>query len=80
MENYQSYLINDVRLWCSSLKKSICSFCHSYLDLSHDFHADICIHSHFTTAHTSVGCGKCLKGRLFDRKLDKLLPRTLKRR
>ena len=23
------------------------SFCHSYLDLSHDFHAQLCFHSHF---------------------------------
>ena len=33
------------------------SFCHSYLDLSHDFHAQLCFHSHFIfTAHTSLGC------------------------
>ena len=55
------------------------SFCHSYLDLSHDFHARICFHSHFSTAHTSLGRGKCLKGRLFDPMPDKLLPRTLYR-
>ena len=33
------------------------SFCHSYLDLSHDFHVQFCFHSHFIfTAHTSLGC------------------------
>ena len=66
-----------VRIWCSSPMKSLFSFCHSYLDLSHDFHAQICFHSHFFTAHTSLGCRKCLIGIQFDRKPDKLLPRTL---
>ena len=55
------------------------SFCHSYLDLSHNFHAQICFHSHFFTAHTSLGCRKCLIGMLFDRKPEKLLSRTLYR-
>ena len=53
-------------------------FCHSYLDLSHDYHAQLCVHSRFIfTAHTSLGCKKCLTSRLFDRKPDKLLSRTL---
>ena len=30
----------------------------------------------FFTAHTSLGCRKCLMGMLFDRKPDKLLSRT----
>ena len=50
-------------------------FCHSYPDLSHDFNAQLCFHSHFIfTGHT-----KCLIGRLFHRKPDKLLSRTLYR-
>ena len=55
------------------------SFCHSCLDLSHDFHAQICFHSHFFTAHTFLGSIKCLIGMLIDRKPDKLLSRTLYR-
>ena len=55
------------------------SFCHSYLDLCHDFLAHICFHSHFITAHTSLGCGKCLIRMLFNRKPDKSLSRTLYR-
>ena len=57
VENYQTYLIS-----CSTVivfeSYGICfSFCHSYLDLSHDFHAQLCFHSHFIfTAHTSLGC------------------------
>ena len=53
------------------------SFCHLYLDLSHDFLAHICFHSHFFTAHTSLGCKNCLIGTLFDGKPDKLLSLTL---
>ena len=33
----------------------------------------------FFTAHTSLGCRKCLIGMLFDHKPDTLLPRTLYR-
>ena len=60
IENYQTYLIS-----CSAVMVRIrvlwnpifFSFCHSYLDLSHDFHAQLCFHSHFVfTAHTSLGC------------------------
>ena len=37
--------------------ESFFSFCHSYLDLSHDSHAQLCFHSHFIfTAHISIGC------------------------
>ena len=33
------------------------SICHSYLDLSHDCHAQLCFHTHaIFTAHTSLGC------------------------
>ena len=58
MENYQTYLISCCWLWCSSpMECFFFSFCHSYLDLSHDFHAHLCFHSHFIfTAHTSLGC------------------------
>ena len=80
VENYQSYLV----AWCAvmvfeSYGIHFCSFCHSYLDLSHDFHAQICFHSQFFTAHTSLGCRKCLIGLLFDRKPEKFLSRTLYR-
>ena len=47
MENYKSIWLHNVRSWCSSPIKSIFLLCHSYLDLSHDFHAQICFHSHF---------------------------------
>ena len=50
-----------------------------YLDLSHDFNAQICFHKLFFTAHTYLGCRKCLIRMLFDRKPDKLLSRTLYR-
>ena len=54
-------------------------FCHSYLDLSHYFHAQLCFHSHFIfTAQTSLGCRMSL-GRLFDRKPVQLLSWTLYR-
>ena len=59
VENYQTYLIS-----CSTVMVFefywilfFLSFCHAYLDLSHDFHAQVCFHSHFIfTAHTSLGC------------------------
>ena len=47
--------------------------------ISHDFHAQICFHSHLFTAHTSLGYRKCLIGMIFDPKPDKLLSRTLYR-
>ena len=80
VENYQSYLV----VCCAvsvfeSYEILFFSFCHSYLDLSHDFLAHICFLSHFFTAHTSLGCRKCLIGMLFDRKPHKLRPRTLYR-
>ena len=53
------------------------SFCHLYLEIFHDFLAQICFHSHLFTAHTSLGCSKCLIGMLFDGKPDKLLSLTL---
>ena len=61
------------------MKSFFFSFCHSCLDLSHDFHSQISFHSHFFTAPTSLGCRKCLIGMLFDRKPEKLLSRTLYR-
>ena len=56
VENHQTYLIS-----CSAVmvfeSYEILFFCHSYLDLSHDFHAQLCFHSHYIfTAHTSLGC------------------------
>ena len=44
VENYKSMWLHVVRLWCSSPIKSIFFVCHSYLDLSHDFNAQICFH------------------------------------
>ena len=76
-ENYQSYLdvCNAVMVFESY--EILFFVCHSYLNLFHDFHAQICFHSHFFTAHTSLGCRKCLIGIQFDRKPDKLLSLTL---
>ena len=55
--------------------ESFFSFCYSYFDLSHDFHAQYCFHSHLIfTAHTSLGCRN-----VFDRKPDTLLSWTLYR-
>ena len=57
VENYQSYLYHVVRLWCSKPMKSFFfSLCHSYLDLSHDFHDQICFTHILFTGHTSLGC------------------------
>ena len=58
VENYQTYLISCSAVTVSSPMESFFfSFCHSYLDLPHDFHAQLCFHSHFIfTAHTSLGC------------------------
>ena len=58
VENYQTYLISCPAVMVSSPMESFFfSFCHSYLDLTHDFHAQLCFHSHFIfTAHTSLGC------------------------
>ena len=61
------------------MKSIFFSFCHSYLDLSHDFLAHICFHSHFFTAHTALGFRKGLIGMLFDRKPDNLLSWSLYR-
>ena len=59
MENYQTYLISysAVMVFESYGILFFFLFCHSYIDLSHDFHAQLCFHSHFIfTAHTSPGC------------------------
>ena len=78
VENYQSYLVACCAVMVfKSYEIHFFSFCHSYLDLSHDFLAHICFHSHFFTAHTSLGCKNCLIGILFDGKRDKLLSLTL---
>ena len=78
VENYQSYFDACCTVMVfKSYEIHFFSFCHSYLDLSHDFHAHICFHSNFFTAHTSLGCRKCLIGMQFDRKPDILLSRTL---
>ena len=61
VENYQSYLVASCAVMVfSPIKSFFFSFCHSYLDHSNDFNAQICFHSHFFTAHTSLGCRKCL--------------------
>ena len=78
VEHFQSYLVACCAFMVfESYEIHFFSFCHSYLDLSHDFYAQICFHSHFFTAHTSLGIRKCLIGMKFDRKPDKLLSRTL---
>ena len=53
----------------------------THISISYDCHAQLCFYSHFIfTAHTSLGCRNAnLIGSLFDRKPDKLLPRTLYR-
>ena len=80
VENYQPNLVACcVVMVFESYEIFFFSFCHSYLDLSHDFHAQICFHSHFFTAHTFLGCRKCLIGILYEPKPDKLLSRTLYR-
>ena len=59
VENYRTYLISC----CTVMVFESCgivfffSICHSYLDLSHDCHAQLCFHTHaIFTAHTSLGC------------------------
>ena len=57
VENYQSNLISCFAVMVFE-SYGILSFfvCHSYLDLSHYFHAQLCFHSHFIfTAQTSLG-------------------------
>ena len=58
MENYQTHLISfSAVMVFESYEILFFLFCHSYLDLSHDFHAQLCFHSHFIfTAQTSLGC------------------------
>ena len=57
MENYQTYLSSCCAVMVFEFVDSFFSFCHSYLDLSHDYHAQLWIHSNFIfTAHTSLGC------------------------
>ena len=78
VENLQSYLdVCCVVMVFESCEIDYFSFCHSYLDLSHDFNYQIFFHSHFFTAHTSLGNRKCLIGMQFDRKPDNVLIRTL---
>ena len=78
VENYQLLLValHVVRLWCSSPMKSIFSFCHSYFDICYDFHAHMCFHSHFFSAHTSLGCRKCLMGMFLNHMLSRTPYRT----
>ena len=48
VENYQSYLGACCAVMVfESYEILFFSLCHSCLDLSHDFHALICFHSHF---------------------------------
>ena len=58
VDNYQTYLISCYAVMVfESYGILFFSFCHSYLDLSHDFYAQLCFHSHdILTAHTSLGC------------------------
>ena len=60
VENYQPYFISFCAVMVSYgilFFSFFFSFCHSYFDLSHDFHAELCFHSHFIfTAHTSFCC------------------------
>ena len=61
VENYQTCLISCCAVIVFEsygiLFSFSFSFCHSYLDLSHDFQAQLCFHSHFIfTAHISLGC------------------------
>ena len=59
MENYQTYLSSccAVMVFESYGIFFFFSFCHSYLGLSHDYHAQLWIHSNFIfTAHTLLGC------------------------
>ena len=64
VENYQTYLISCCAVMVFESFGIVFfffvfffPFCHSYLDLSHDFHAQLCFHSHFIfTAHTSFCC------------------------
>ena len=58
VENYQTYFISCCAVTVfESYGILVFSLCHSYLDLSHDFHAQLCFHSHFIfSANTSLGC------------------------
>ena len=57
VENYQTYLNSCSVVMVFESYGILFSFCHSYLDLAHNFHAQLCFHSHFIfTAHTSLGC------------------------
>ena len=53
VENYQAYMISYLAVMVFE-SYGILFFC---LDLSQDFHAQLCFHSHFiSTVHTSLGC------------------------
>ena len=58
VENYQTHLIACCTVMVfESYGIFLFSFCLSYLDLFHDFHAQLCFHPHFIfIAHTSFGC------------------------
>ena len=58
VENYQTYLSSCRAVMVfESYGIYFFSFCHSYLYLSHEYHAQLWIHSNFIfTAHTSLGC------------------------
>ena len=60
VENYQTYLSSCYAVMVfESYGIFFFAFCHSYLDLSHDYHAQLWIHSNFIfTGHTSLGCRK----------------------
>ena len=60
LENYQTYLISCCAVMVFESYGIVFFFRFaSYLNLSHDFHAQLCFHSHFIlTAHTSLCCRK----------------------
>ena len=48
VKNYQSYMDACCAVVVfESYEIFLFSFCHSYFDLSHEFHDQICLHSHF---------------------------------
>ena len=49
VENYRSYLVACCMVMVfESYEILLFWFCHSYVVLSHDFHAQICFHSRFS--------------------------------
>ena len=76
VENYQSYLISCCAVIVFESYELL--FFRFAIRISISLMISMLIYAfiYFFTAHTSLGCRKCLKGRLFNRKPDKLLPLT----